>query len=78
MFDLDRQYNQRYNRPIIASIVDQTCTFQCVIPPGDLSNTIGVIMHRLVGMGLKGSQISSWSDMPSSTCLSLGLPQHSL
>ena len=30
MFDLVR-------RPIVAPIVDQTCTFQCVIPTGDLS-----------------------------------------
>ena len=44
MFDLD----WRYNRPI----VDQTCTFQCIIPKAIYQNTIGMIMHRLVGMGL--------------------------
>ena len=33
MFDPDR----RYNGPIVQPIVDQTCTFQCVIPMGDLS-----------------------------------------
>ena len=37
MFDLDRRYNWHYNRPIVPPIVDQTCTFQCIIPTGDLS-----------------------------------------
>ena len=27
----------RYDLPIVAPIVDQTCTFQCLIPMGDLS-----------------------------------------
>ena len=33
--------NWHYNRPIgaliVVSIIDQTCTFQCLIPTGDLS-----------------------------------------
>ena len=37
MFDLNSRYNRRYNRPILAPIVDQTSTFQCPIPMGDLS-----------------------------------------
>ena len=34
---------------------DQTCTLQCIIQMGDLSKIImiGVVMSRLVGMGLK-------------------------
>ena len=47
--------NLYYNRPIIVPIVDQTCTFQCLIPMGDLSkDTISVVMNRLVGFGLYG------------------------
>ena len=44
MFDLNRRYNRRYNRPIVALIVDQTCTFQCVIPMGDLSKIV-LLVH---------------------------------
>ena len=29
--------NQRYNQPTVALIVDQTCTFQRLIPMGDPS-----------------------------------------
>ena len=37
MFDLNRRSDRRYNRPIVAPIVDQACIFQCVLPMGDLS-----------------------------------------
>ena len=50
MFDLNRHYNQCYNWPIVVPIIDQTHTFQCVIPMGE--NRIGLAMNRLVGMGL--------------------------
>ena len=31
----------------------QTCTFKCLIPMGDLSKMVVVVMDRLVGMGLR-------------------------
>ena len=37
MFDRNRRYIRCYNQPIIAPIVDQICTCQCIIPMGDLS-----------------------------------------
>ena len=47
--------NQRYNRLnialIVAPIVNQTCTFQCLIPMSDLLK-IGVVMHRPVSKDL--------------------------
>ena len=49
MFDLNQRYNRRYNRPVVPPIVDQTWTFQYIIPTG---NTISVVMNRLVAMGL--------------------------
>ena len=37
MFDLNRRYNWPIVPPIVPPIVDQTCTFESVIPTGDLS-----------------------------------------
>ena len=51
MFDLNRHYNRQENQP-----PDQTWTFQCLIPTGDLSK-IGVVTNRLVGMALKAAEV---------------------
>ena len=37
MFDMRRCYNRPIVPPIVPPIVDQTCTFQHLIPMGDLS-----------------------------------------
>ena len=37
MFDLNRRYNWPIVPPIVPAIEDQTCTFQYIIPTGDLS-----------------------------------------
>ena len=51
MFYLNWRYNRPIVSPIIALIVDQTCTFQCVIPMGDLSKIRSpLVMNRLVAM----------------------------
>ena len=36
MFDMNRRYNPPIVPPIVPPIGDQTCTFQCIIPTGDL------------------------------------------
>ena len=36
MFDMNRRYNRPIVPPIVPPIGDQTCTFQCIIPTGDL------------------------------------------
>ena len=37
MFDMNRRYNWPIVPQIVLLIGDQTCTFQCSIPSGDLS-----------------------------------------
>ena len=37
MFNMSRRYNRPIVAPIVPPIVDQTCTFHCIIPMGDLS-----------------------------------------
>ena len=37
MFDMNRCYDQPIVSPIVPPIGDQTCTFKCIIPTGDLS-----------------------------------------
>ena len=38
MFNMNQRYNWPIVPPIVPPIGDQTCTFQCSIPTGDLSN----------------------------------------
>ena len=57
MFDLKRRYNRPIVPPIAPPIVDQTCTFKCIIPAGNgrsIKHMIGVGMNQLGGMGLYG------------------------
>ena len=37
MFNMNQRYNRRIVALIVPTLVDQTCTFQCLIPMGNLS-----------------------------------------
>ena len=61
MFDLNGRYNQRYNQPIMAlqlAHCSTICRLNMDIPVchtnvRSIKNTIGMVMNRLVCMGLK-------------------------
>ena len=54
MFNRNWHYYWPIVAPNVAPTVDQTCTFQCLIPINNLSKYNDVVTHHLVGMVLKG------------------------
>ena len=53
MFNMDRRYNRRSNRPTVASFqikhVHSSVSYTNV---QSIKNTIGMVVNRLMGMGL--------------------------